>query len=114
MESNNNAPKRDKGTFKFKNFSIRHDLCGMKVGTDAVLLTGYLFFTLEIQISFFLIVNIYASLDGSVANDEVWKGIVEFNKDVHIAENVIPNNKVKRILEIGCGSGVITLLLADR
>jgi hypothetical protein len=33
--------KRDKGAFKFKHFTIRHDLCGMKVGTDAVLLTGY-------------------------------------------------------------------------
>ena len=33
--------KRDKGAFKFKYFTIRHDLCGMKVGTDAVLLTGY-------------------------------------------------------------------------
>lgn len=89
--------KRDKGAFKFKHFTIRHDLCGMKVGTDAVLLTGY------------------ASLDNTKPNGEVWGGNVVFNENEHLTEDFQDSAaSPRRILEIGCGSGVITLLLTNR
>eukprot|EP00026_Physarum_polycephalum_P009945 Phypoly_transcript_10085.p1 GENE.Phypoly_transcript_10085~~Phypoly_transcript_10085.p1 ORF type:complete len:447 (+),score=83.41 Phypoly_transcript_10085:51-1343(+) len=90
--------KRDKGAFKFKHFTIRHDLCGMKVGTDAVLLTGY------------------ASLDNRKPNSEVWEGKVEFKENEHLSneDTHSPEPGPRRILEIGCGSGVITLLLTHR
>lgn len=52
-------------------------------------------------------------------HDEVWLGNTEFNQEIHINNNDTNNNEIeegspRRILEIGCGSGVITLLLADR
>src|SRR4051812_43840989 len=47
--------KRDRGRFDFKHFTLRHDLCGMKIGTDAVLLAGY------------------AGLDEALSNRCVWE-----------------------------------------
>lgn len=54
--------------FKFKQFTVYHDLCAMKVGVDGVLL------------------GVWAPLQG----DE------------------------KQILDVGCGSGLITLLISQR
>ncbi|HCW08495.1 MAG TPA: tRNA (adenosine(37)-N6)-methyltransferase TrmM [Cytophagales bacterium] len=61
------ATKRQRNTFYFKKFSVNHDLCTMKVGTDAVLLGAW--------------VTISSS---------------------------------KHVLDVGTGSGVIALMLAQR
>lgn len=53
--------------FKFKQFTVRHDCCAMKVGTDAVLLGGW-----------------------------------------------VRVEKAKKLLDVGCGSGVIALMAAQR
>lgn len=55
-------------SFQFKQFTIHHDLCGMKVGTDGVLLGAW----------------------------------------AHAREGV------KRVLDVGCGSGLIAIMLAQR
>lgn len=60
-------PHQQATGFTFKQFHIAHDRCGMKVGTDAILL------------------GTWAPVDG-----------------------------IKRILDIGCGSGVLSLMLAQR
>jgi len=60
------------GYFKFKQFTVWHDRCAMKVGTDGVLLGAW------------------ASLEHT------------------------PNDSSLRMLDVGCGSGLIALMLAQR
>lgn len=57
-DNTENKKKRDKGAFTFKNFTVRHDLCGMKVGTDAVLLAGYLLYFISFHFIHFILFNL--------------------------------------------------------
>jgi tRNA1Val (adenine37-N6)-methyltransferase len=65
-------PKRNKDMFVFNHFTIHHNLCAMKVGTDGVLLAGYA---------------------ASIGNNDWYP---------------------RKILDIGCGSGLITMILTQR
>ncbi|GHT41702.1 hypothetical protein AGMMS49965_11910 [Bacteroidia bacterium] len=64
-----------RGIFRFKQFSVQHDLCAMKVGTDGVLLGA-------------------------------WTEPIT-NYELRITG-------VQRVLDVGCGSGVIALMLAQK
>lgn len=64
--------------FRFKQFTIWHDRCAMKVGTDGVLLGAWA-----------------GTTDSPVANPDI-------------------TSPVDRILDIGTGSGLIALMLAQR
>lgn len=77
------------GIFRFKHFNVRHDRCALKVGTDGVLLGA-------------------------------WCGPVRKHQD--ICQGILPlpifmsssTQQPVRILDIGTGSGVIALMLAQR
>ena len=93
--------KRKKGYFEFKEFTIHQELCGMKVGTDGILLAGYC--TLEAQ------------------DERILQNILKKNEfSILNAEKIISTEKInqffspKKILEIGCGSGLISILLAHQ
>ena len=62
--------------FRFKQFTVWHDRCAMKVGTDGVLLGA-------------------------------WAGASESSEEAS-------QPTIKRILDIGTGSGLIALMLAQR
>ncbi len=71
-----------KDRFDFKYFSIYQGSCGMKVGTDGVLLGSWAKIT-----------------DGDNSNN---------------TENMIANDSHQRILDIGTGTGLIALMMAQR
>ena len=64
--------------FRFKQFTVWHDRCAMKVGTDGVLLGAWA-----------------STTDSPAANTD-------------------KTSPVERILDIGTGSGLIALMLAQR
>lgn len=66
--------------FRFKQFTVWHDRCAMKVGTDGVLLGA-------------------------------WAGASEPSEE---ASQSAETSSIKRILDIGTGSGLIALMLAQR
>lgn len=92
------------GNFRFKRFEVAHERSSMKVGTDAVLLGAW--------------VNVGVGLDTDV------------DADVNVANGASPDvfggrkmdsfsegtgrKKVYQVLEVGCGCGVISLMLAQR
>ena len=68
--------------FRFKQFTVWHDRCAMKVGTDGVLLG-------------------------------TWAEAIAYKEDASAASPAVPHI-VRRILDIGTGSGLIALMLAQR
>ena len=57
----------------------------------------------------------YALLNNNQQKNEVWEGNVEFSETEHLPEVSDDHaSGPRRILEIGCGSGVITLLLTHQ
>ena len=68
--------------FRFKQFTVWHDRCAMKVGTDGVLLGA-------------------------------WAEAIAYKEDASAASPAVPHI-VRRILDIGTGSGLIALMLAQR
>lgn len=66
--------------FRFKQFTVRHDRCAMKVGTDGVLLGA-------------------------------WAGASESSEE---ASQPAIISAIERILDIGTGSGLVALMLAQR
>ena len=66
--------------FRFKQFTVRHDRCAMKVGTDGVLLGA-------------------------------WAGASESSEG---ASQPAMTSSIKHILDIGTGSGLVALMLAQR
>ncbi len=66
--------------FRFKQFTVRHDRCAMKVGTDGVLLGA-------------------------------WAGASESSER---ASQPAMTSSIKHILDIGTGSGLVALMLAQR
>lgn len=66
--------------FRFKQFTVWHDRCAMKVGTDGVLLGA-------------------------------WAGASESSEEAGLSAET---SSIKRILDIGTGSGLIALMLAQR
>jgi tRNA1(Val) A37 N6-methylase TrmN6 len=73
--------------FRFQRFTIDHTLCGMKVGTDALLLGGF------------------------VANEIKSRFIGERRGDGR--SNTSLNGWSSSILDIGTGSGILSLMLAQ-
>ena len=68
--------------FRFKQFTVWHDRCAIKVGTDGVLLAA-------------------------------WAEAIAYKEDASAANPAVPHI-VRRILDIGTGSGLIALMLAQR
>ncbi|MGM9811044.1 MAG: tRNA1(Val) (adenine(37)-N6)-methyltransferase [Paludibacteraceae bacterium] len=66
--------------FRFKQFTVRHDRCAMKVGTDGVLLGA-------------------------------WAGTSESSEE---ASQPAMTSSIERILDVGTGSGLVALMLAQR
>ena len=71
--------------FRFKQFTVRHDRCAMKVGTDGVLLGAW----------------------ASPILNEEWAKATEVMEQGAIAPHL-------NILDVGTGSGLIALMLAQR
>ena len=77
--------------FRFKQFEVWHDKCAMKVGTDGVLLGAW------------CPIGGFRSL-----------GVQEFGSTSEEAQSASePLNPIK-VLDIGSGSGLIALMLAQR
>lgn len=96
--------KRNKNLFKLREFEVHQEHCGMKVGTDALLLAGYSF------------TDKYSTPE---LYESVWEAVPFKAAEVkakmeHYYGTAEALGKVKNILEIGCGSGVISLLLAQQ
>lgn len=76
--------------FQFKQFTIRQDRCAMKVGTDGVLLGAW-----------------------------AWKNrLSTINSGKECDDNIqsaeIDHHKIREILDIGAGTGLISLMMAQR
>ncbi len=72
-------------SFRFKQFFVEDSLCGMKVGTDGVLLGAW------------------CALDSRAKNQD---------SGLNICNN--SNRNISKILDVGTGSGLIALMLAQR
>lgn len=80
--------------FRFKQFTVKQDLCAMKVGTDAVLL------------------GTWASVPTSVSHQHVPANGAT-TKPLHVPAADVPVRPL-RILDVGTGTGVIALMMAQR
>lgn len=94
------------GNFRFKRFEVAHERSSMKVGTDAVLLGAWV----DVEVDVCVDVNVNA--DVNVANGAS-PDVVGGRKMVPFSEGT-GKEKVYQVLEVGCGCGVISLMLAQR
>lgn len=83
--------------FRFKQFFVRHDRCAMKVGTDGVLLGAW------------------APSRSAIAATDAACGIKGDNASaLPTTTCVVSGTPIYRILDVGTGSGLIALMLAQR
>ncbi|KYR01859.1 hypothetical protein DLAC_01876 [Tieghemostelium lacteum] len=93
--------KRNKGIFIFKQFTVNHEICAQKVGSDALLLAGY------------------TAIGKSVEYEQlVWSGKV-YDYDYGIGGEILNKGLEdgqwpRHVLDIGTGCGVLSLMLAQR
>eukprot|EP01112_Ceratiomyxa_fruticulosa_P009728 TRINITY_DN2550_c0_g1_i1.p1 TRINITY_DN2550_c0_g1~~TRINITY_DN2550_c0_g1_i1.p1 ORF type:complete len:425 (+),score=88.37 TRINITY_DN2550_c0_g1_i1:214-1488(+) len=134
----NTDGKRDKGFFRFKKFTLRHDLCGMKIGTDALLLAGYASLVVSPYVHHvwnntpFIVPEHTENPATETQNDNEGSNNNHNNNiethttqpSIDDSDTQILNNKEvgensndndsywpSRILDIGTGSGVISIML---
>ena len=83
--------------FQFKQFFVKHDKCAMKVGTDGVLLGAW------------------APSRSAIAATDAACGIKGDNASaLPTTTCVVSGTPIYRILDVGTGSGLIALMLAQR
>ena len=91
--------------FKFKQFTVWHDRCAMKVGTDGVLLGAWC------PVGEFRGSGALISPEGS--NDYSQANVQEFRSASEPLNSEASKHFIK-VLDIGTGSGLIALMLAQR
>ena len=102
--------------FRFKQFTVWHDRCAMKVGTDGVLLGAWS----ELPKAGVLIspegsndysqANVQEFRDSGVTTEQAQSAAEYLNSSVAVSEY---HYKAK-VLDVGTGSGLIALMLAQR
>ena len=88
--------------FRFKQFEVWHDKCAMKVGTDGVLLGAW------------CPIGEFRSLGVRRVQEFRGSGVQEFRSTSEQAQSASEPLPPIKVLDIGTGSGLIALMLAQR
>lgn len=88
--------------FRFKQFEVWHDKCAMKVGTDGVLLGAW------------CPIGEFRSLGVRRVQEFRGSGVQEFRSTSEQAQSASEPMPPIKVLDIGTGSGLIALMLAQR
>lgn len=92
------------GNFRFKRFEVAHEHSSMKVGTDAVLLGAWVDVGVGLDTDVNADVNVVNGAFPGLLGDREMDSISEGNR----------KGSSYQVLEVGCGCGVISLMLAQR
>jgi tRNA1Val (adenine37-N6)-methyltransferase len=101
--------------FRFKQFTVWHDRCAMKVGTDGVLLgawselpkAGVL---ISLRSNDYSLANVQEFRGSGVTTEQAQSAAEHLNSSVAVSEYHYKAN----VLDVGTGSGLIALMLAQR